>query len=747
MAHGVSSSVKRGSGPLSARSEGKGIGSRRIFAPQFKLQVLDSYRNDVDCKGNQRATARKYGIHRRQIQKWLQVENNLRNSVIKGSANQTSISGVNGASAVCANNNNNNNQIDSPVNNPCPEARKCIELALRLSDHGRQQDDLSSPDNSGAEPDVSARVIGGGPVGEVPAVMDRPDKRVPDIPQYWTHERAYATSAHPSSPHKPDAPLDFSQPRRSESPCLCPSAALDLSLKKPYAYLRIGTPAYTALIHSEPPPLPRPSPSPARPPTPRDPQIWDLSTKGVKRPHQDDFPNHTNNNNKIKPHDDNNFPINHLKRLPDYANPTKNTQDNPQPIKTPKDNYSNTTIINRTQDQDSYIVPDDESYTNLIKRPQDQEEYRNHMKRPQDQEFIAHIKNPPEEEYANHIRRPQEEEYIKHHIKRLRKEEYTNHIRTSQEEEYSKSHIVNKRTQEEEFSNNQEEEYGNRISNNKRLQNDEYTNHRDKDYNIKSRIKKEYIQEEEYTHLKIPQEDEYIHIKRQEEEYESHMIKRPRVDLPMKKTRLEIYSSNTKKNTDDDLSNPVSSTSEPVKPIKLFKPYLLDHDSNSNSSTSPTRSPDISSNISIDQQRTSPIHPSEYTATTNVITLPYPDESYYYNNNNDYSYYKDDYPNHIQNLYCPNGDYYQGVHCLYDEKNSSYLLKKNSNLMKQRQSYSLDFKLSAIQCYYSDAVCKGNQRAVATKYKIHRRQVQKWLKQEDQLRQRIETHKQLSIVR
>lgn len=57
------------------------MGSRRIFTPQFKLQVLDSYRNDSDCKGNQRATARKYGIHRRQIQKWLQCENNLRSSV------------------------------------------------------------------------------------------------------------------------------------------------------------------------------------------------------------------------------------------------------------------------------------------------------------------------------------------------------------------------------------------------------------------------------------------------------------------------------------------------------------------------------------------------------------------------------------------------------------------------------------------------------------------------------------------
>lgn len=57
------------------------MGSRRIFTPQFKLQVLDSYRKDADCRGNQRATARKYGIHRRQIQKWLQAEAALRTTV------------------------------------------------------------------------------------------------------------------------------------------------------------------------------------------------------------------------------------------------------------------------------------------------------------------------------------------------------------------------------------------------------------------------------------------------------------------------------------------------------------------------------------------------------------------------------------------------------------------------------------------------------------------------------------------
>lgn len=76
----------------------RSMGSRRIFAPQFKLQVLDSYRQDPDCKGNQRATARKYGIHRRQIQKWLQMESHLRS--ITGSGSATGPSSPGGVSSV-----------------------------------------------------------------------------------------------------------------------------------------------------------------------------------------------------------------------------------------------------------------------------------------------------------------------------------------------------------------------------------------------------------------------------------------------------------------------------------------------------------------------------------------------------------------------------------------------------------------------------------------------------------------------
>lgn len=60
------------------------MGTRRIFTTAFKIKVLDSYRHDKDCRQNQRATARKYGIHRRQIQKWLQCEEQLRNSVENG---------------------------------------------------------------------------------------------------------------------------------------------------------------------------------------------------------------------------------------------------------------------------------------------------------------------------------------------------------------------------------------------------------------------------------------------------------------------------------------------------------------------------------------------------------------------------------------------------------------------------------------------------------------------------------------
>lgn len=86
------------------------MGSRRIFSPHFKIQVLDSYRNDGDCKGNQRATARKYGIHRRQIQKWLQCESALRTSVSSNSGTTSPPTNSTGSKLQVDSNNNNSHQ-------------------------------------------------------------------------------------------------------------------------------------------------------------------------------------------------------------------------------------------------------------------------------------------------------------------------------------------------------------------------------------------------------------------------------------------------------------------------------------------------------------------------------------------------------------------------------------------------------------------------------------------------------------
>lgn len=101
------------------------MGSRRIFAPAFKLKVLDSYRNDIDCRGNQRATARKYGIHRRQIQKWLQCEGNLRNSCVE-----------NGNTAVSSTTTNSSMVVSKPDSNVTETARSAVTPvtpALNLS--------------------------------------------------------------------------------------------------------------------------------------------------------------------------------------------------------------------------------------------------------------------------------------------------------------------------------------------------------------------------------------------------------------------------------------------------------------------------------------------------------------------------------------------------------------------------------------------------------------------------------------
>lgn len=324
MAHGINTSLKRGAGGLVCKNEGKaGIGSRRIFAPQFKLQVLDSYRNDVDCKGNQRATARKYGIHRRQIQKWLQVENNLRNSVIKSNKDSTVSN-----------------------NNSGPEARKCgIELALRSCDQHRQLDDSRSEapvyaqsthqlqqrqqhqDATGAvvvsatQPQLDIRVPDAGAHHPhiAPSGITLPehhlDRRVPEITyvehQYMNNDQISpvcspiyvpVTASPELSLYKCDCPgepstlpLDFTV-RRCDA-----GSPIDLSLKRCPRNESPFTPvaAVAAIAATAPSLAIQPEHLSSTSSSPRtdqrcaspDSQIWDLSTKGSsKRPLGDEHP-------------------------------------------------------------------------------------------------------------------------------------------------------------------------------------------------------------------------------------------------------------------------------------------------------------------------------------------------------------------------------------------------------------------------------------------------------------------------
>lgn len=186
-----------------------------------------------------------------------------------------------------------------------------------------------------------------------------------------------------------------------------------------------------------------------------------------------------------------------------------------------------------------------------------------------------------------------------------------------------------------------------------------------------------------------------------------------------------------------------------AKPIKLFKPYLDDiKQENESSSTSNNMLPMIPSNSQPTYCNLIPIpEPIYYTTNNNnnnniicdtssssytITELQPKSNSYYYSSYNNIIYHPD-----YDLVGANNGNY-------YEDNNNSML---QSAAMKQhRHTYSLDFKLSAIDCYYQDTICKGNQRAVATKYNIHRRQVQKWLKQADELRMRNESMKH-TVVR
>merc|ERR1719412_1106290 len=68
--------------------------NRCSYSLEFKVAVLDSYYNDTQTRLNQRKTALKYGVNRRQIQKWLAQEETLRGSVGAGYTHNHSLGQV-----------------------------------------------------------------------------------------------------------------------------------------------------------------------------------------------------------------------------------------------------------------------------------------------------------------------------------------------------------------------------------------------------------------------------------------------------------------------------------------------------------------------------------------------------------------------------------------------------------------------------------------------------------------------------
>ena len=86
--HAVVSSEGLGGGPAKR--------NRRSYSLEFKVAVLDSFYNDTETRLNQRKTAIKYGVNRRQIQKWLAQEETLRGSVGAGYTQSHSLGQVPG---------------------------------------------------------------------------------------------------------------------------------------------------------------------------------------------------------------------------------------------------------------------------------------------------------------------------------------------------------------------------------------------------------------------------------------------------------------------------------------------------------------------------------------------------------------------------------------------------------------------------------------------------------------------------
>lgn len=161
MANGLNSIVKR---------TGEKMGSRRIFTAHFKLQVLDSYRADSDCKGNQRATARKYGIHRRQIQKWLQAEKSLRTSVgaataVDGEAATLDCARQGGAHASCVaiSQDHVTTNVTNGVKTPTPGATSVLNEPARTTDTDRIPPPSAPMDLTIKKPCEFSERLGAGP--------------------------------------------------------------------------------------------------------------------------------------------------------------------------------------------------------------------------------------------------------------------------------------------------------------------------------------------------------------------------------------------------------------------------------------------------------------------------------------------------------------------------------------------------------------------------------------------------------
>lgn len=203
MASGVS--VASPASPQQPQATANKMGSRRIFSPHFKIQVLESYRNDSDCKGNQRATARKYGIHRRQIQKWLQCETALRTSVSStatgGSSSSSSGSSSNGNSppSLCK-------AVDSNNNNPQKRSKAVPVLSTSSNHQARHSVDSSDATHTHARPNsmeffsltTTSLIINGGAAGGPDGarkIESMNEAAVPIKPEFG------ASSASTSSPH------------------------------------------------------------------------------------------------------------------------------------------------------------------------------------------------------------------------------------------------------------------------------------------------------------------------------------------------------------------------------------------------------------------------------------------------------------------------------------------------------------------------------------------------------------------